>query len=314
MKKNNLIKFFLKLAVSAGFLIWLILITDWKEVLQLLYGINTGYLFLYLIMLLAGIFISSYKWKILAEYKGIKERFVVFFKYYLAGTFINNFFPSFVGGDAFKSYQVGKRSKLFKESASAVIVDRLTGLVGALLLALVFATINRSIFISNKSLSIVYLGVLIGFHLFIFYLILRRFSFWKKIGEKMPRKIANILSTLNSYGNSAILRKAIFYSALFSIIGVAFANYLLFLAFGAEISFGDFLSVIFLISIVASIPISVNNIGVKEWAYVTFFSIFGISSSLVVAVAILSRFIQMAVSFFAIPVYLNSKKTSNKSK
>jgi hypothetical protein len=70
------------------------------------------------------------------------------------------------------------------------------------------------------------------------------------------------------------------------------------------------MSVIFLISIISALPISINNIGLKEWAYITFFGIFGLSSGAVIAVSIISRFIQMAVSFTAMPIYLKSKKDS----
>ena len=72
-------------------------------------------------------------------------------------------------------------------------------------------------------------------------------------------------------------------------------------------NFLDYLSVIFLISIVASVPVSINNIGIKEWAYITFFAVFGIEASQVVSVAIISRFIQMLISFFALPIYLRRK-------
>jgi predicted SPOUT superfamily RNA methylase MTH1 len=47
---------------------------------------------------------------------------------------------------------------------------------------------------------------------------------------------------------------------------------------------------------------------VKEWAYVTFFGFFGVSAAVVITVAILSRFLQMLLSFFALPVYLRNKK------
>lgn len=104
------------------------------------------------------------------------------------------------------------------------------------------------------------------------------------------------------------MKKAILWGMAFDFVGIAFSNYILFLALGAEISILNYLSVIFLISIISSLPVSINNIGIKEWAYITFFGVFGLPSSTVVAVAIVGRIVQMLMSFFALPVYLRRTK------
>jgi len=102
--------------------------------------------------------------------------------------------------------------------------------------------------------------------------------------------------------------KSVMMGGIFSIVGMALANYVLLLAFGVHIGIINYLSVIFIITIVSSIPISINNIGLKEWAFVTFFGIFGVNSAAVTAVSIVSRFLQMFISFAALPMYLKTKK------
>jgi uncharacterized membrane protein YbhN (UPF0104 family) len=100
------------------------------------------------------------------------------------------------------------------------------------------------------------------------------------------------------------------YSFIFSLVGIGILNYVLFLALGINITILNFLSVVFLISIISALPISINNIGLKEWAYITFFGLFGVNPAAAVTVAIVSRTIQMVVSFFALPIYLKRKKSS----
>jgi hypothetical protein len=75
----------------------------------------------------------------------------------------------------------------------------------------------------------------------------------------------------------------------------------------------DYMSVIFLISIVSSIPISINNLGVKEWAYIFFFGLFGVELTLAVTVVILSRVVQMLMSFLAVPLYWQFRKNLDKA-
>ncbi|HAV11235.1 MAG TPA: hypothetical protein DCX32_01695 [Candidatus Moranbacteria bacterium] len=306
--KKKIIKFLIKSVVSLGFVAWLVASTNWSDVFQLIGKVNPRYVFLYVVLLVLGILVSSYKWKSLSVYKGVSAPLAVFFKYYLAGIFVNNFMPSFIGGDAFKAYSLGRPEGKYKESSSAVIVDRITGLVGALMLALVFATLNRSVFASSEILTAVYFSILSAFLAFVFYLFARKMRLWGMIKEKFPPKVGEYLSILNSYADAKILSLSLVYSVFFSLVGIALANYVLFMSFGVRMGVVDYLSVIFLISIVSSIPVSINNIGIKEWAYVTFFGIFGIPGATVVAVAILSRFIQMIVSFFALPVYLKGRK------
>jgi glycosyltransferase 2 family protein len=302
-------KLFLKIFVSLAFLFWVVFKVDWGEVLQDIRSIDIPYLVVYVLTVLLGMIISAYKWKVLANFKKIYLSFGDFFKYYLTGTFINNFMPSFVGGDTFKAYETGKRQGRYIEAASAVIMDRITGLFGATILALIFTILNIKHVIGNTTLIVVNLLILFSFALDILIPKVRKHPFWGRFKKYLPEKLVAFIIDLGTYnGNSKILKKSVYLSFLFSFVGVATANYILFLALGLQMNILDYLSVIFLISIVASVPVSINNIGIKEWAYITFFGVFGLEATQVVSVAIISRFIQMFISFFALPIYLRRNK------
>lgn len=307
MKKY--IKLFLKILVSLFFLFWVIFKVDWNEVILDIRFIDIGYLAAYILTVLLGMIISTYKWKVLSNFKEIYLSFGDFFKYYLAGTFINNFMPSFVGGDTFKVYETGKARGKYIEAASSVLMDRITGLFGATILALVFTLLNIKDVIESKTLIIVNLIILLSFAFDILISKIKKYLFWRHFKKYLPEKIISFVIDLGTYNdNSKILKKSVYLSFLFSFVGVALSNYILFLAMGVKIDMLDYLSVIFLISIVASVPVSINNIGIKEWAYITFFGVFGLEATQVVSVAIISRFIQMFISFFALPTYLRRSK------
>jgi len=309
MKLNKNLKFFIKLAISAGFLVWIVFRVNWSEVWHYLGEIKSWHLLVYVFIVIGGMVISAHKWKMLSDYKGIKLPFSDFFKYYLTGTFINNFMPSFIGGDTFRAYQVGKKGQRYMESASTVMIDRITGFVGATVLVIIFSLLNLKTILQNDLLVAIDLLVLLSLFIDIFLATARHFSFWEKMHNLLPKKISDLIRELDHYNhNSKIIFRAVGWSMLFALVGVAAANYVLFWSLGAKIGILNYLSVIFLISIVSAIPISINNIGIKEWAYVTFFGFFGVSASIVIAIAIISRFLQMILSFFALPVYLKSKE------
>jgi len=302
-------KLILKIAVSAIFLFWVIYEVDWLSVWKNIQSIKSAYLIFYVLAVLAGMIISAYKWKVLANYKEIKLNFGGFFKYYLAGTFINNFMPSFIGGDTFKAYKTGKPQGKYIESASAVMMDRITGLFGATILAMIFTLINIKNVIGNTTLIIVNGFVLFSFSIDIFIMKVRRKDFWSRFKKYFPKKIVAFIVDLGTYSSDReILKKTVLLAFAFDFVGIALANYILFVALGIKISLINYFSIIFLISIIASVPISINNIGIKEWAYITFFGAFGLTASSVVTVAIISRFVQMFISFFALPVYLGRNK------
>jgi hypothetical protein len=309
IKMKKYTKLIFKILVSAVFLFWIIFKVDWRNVVENVSNLNIFYLFFYIIVVVLGIAISSYKWKVLANFKGIQLSFLEFFKFYLTGTFINNFMPSFVGGDTFKAYETGKAQGKYIESASSVFMDRITGLFGATILALIFSLLNIIKVIDSKVLIIVNIIIFLSFLTDIFIAKVRKYTFWSRFGKYFPDKVVAFVADLGTYNNnSKIFRKTILLTFVFDFVGLALANYILFLAFGIQIGILDYLSVIFLISIVSSVPISINNIGIKEWAYITFFGVFGLSSSAVITVAITSRMIQMLISFFALPIYLRRSK------
>jgi hypothetical protein len=259
--------------------------------------------------LFVGYCISSYKWKLLAEFKGIHLPFKDFLKLYITGAFINNFMPSFVAGDAYKAYQIGKKDKQYVSATSTIIVDRFTGYIGATIWAVIFGIINFKVLLENRILLYIDLGLIIFVASDFFILIIKKIGFLRKIAKRIvPDKIIELLKDLESFnGGSKIVWKSVFYAMIFSMIGMAFLNYILFISLNIEINPIDYLTVIFITSIISALPISINNIGIKEWSFVTFFGFFGISTSAVVTVAIISRLLQMLVSFSALPIYLKER-------
>jgi len=304
--KNKTFKFIIKTLISLGFISYIVLKVDWQESWQYLRKIEIWQIAVYLAVIFSGLFISTKKWQKLCLFKGIKYPFLIFFKLYLTGAFINNFVPSTIGGDIFRAYQVGKKAKKYAEATAAVVMDRFTGLLALMLMSPIFFLLNFSrvsgvylLVISNLIIA----GSLVAFVIF---WKTRKTAWMRKILSFLPDKIINFLEELADFGSDLkIFGRAMIYSFLFNLIGVGLANLILFWSLGINIDLLDYFSVIFLISIVASIP---AGVGLKEWAYIAYFAPLGISILGAVMVAILNRFLQGLVNLAALPIYLKSKK------
>jgi len=83
---------------------------------------------------------------------------------------------------------------------------------------------------------------------------------------------------------------------------------MIFFALGEKVPIMPYLATVFLISLISSLPVSINNIGLKEWAYYTFFPLIGVRPEAALAVALLGRFIQILVSVAGAPFFLKEKK------
>lgn len=308
IKHKRKIKTLLKLAVSLVLVFLIIFKVNWGDVLENVLKIKIWHVLVYASIILIGIGISALKWKKLADLKGIQTTIKKLYIYYLTGTFINNFMPSFIGGDTYRAYKTGQDDNRYVESASVVLMDRITGFIGLMILILIFSLLNYKNVIHNQGILFVNLAVIAVFMADYAISITRNIPHWKKIEAIIPEFLKKIFSEVNAFRkNKQGLRDVLVLGVVFNFIGVGLANLAIFYFLDIHIALLDFFSVIFTISIISALPVSINNIGIKEWAYIYFFGFFGIESSLAVSVAILGRFLQMLISFLALPVYLKDK-------
>lgn len=261
---------------------------------------------LYVVLQLLGNLISVRKWQIIAEYKGLSFTIKEGFFTYLTGAFVNNFFPSTIGGDTYRGLWLAKRTGARAAALSTVVFDRFIGLWTIALLGLILSfTLWESI--STSLPLFLTLSALVGFllaDLVLTYVYCRPW-FQGFIARIPVQKLRRFLEEIVFYTKKEVWLRTSLWSALFIFVGVGLSNYALFHALGMNVAFVPFLAVIFLVAVVSSIPVSINNIGIKEWAYVAFFGIIGVSVETAVTAALLSRFIQMLLSFLALPQYLS---------
>ena len=286
----------------------LIFTVNWQEVFVYIKNADTVFIVLFVVFYLLGILVSARKWEILAKFMHFSQKYFFYVKTYLLGAFLNNFFPSFVGGDTYRAVALGRADARVKESSTTIVIDRITGLVAIIFLAPLFGFMNYTS-LQDSVMVLIFIGGLFAFFLFfIFGLVFFKKSFVQKMISYLPQFAQKYIDILATFRSRDIALSSFLCSILFSFVGIAICNYMLFLAIGIEVSVINYMSVIFLTSLIASIPISIGNIGTKEWAYIFLFGIFGIGGSALVTIVILSRVLQMLVSLFALPLYFSERE------
>ncbi|QQS61601.1 MAG: flippase-like domain-containing protein [Candidatus Moraniibacteriota bacterium] len=309
---NSFIKTVFKVSVAITLIFFLARMIDWRESWKIARSLDSLYLFLYMAFLILGIAISAKKWEILGKFCGYTFPFSSYFRWYLAGTFVNNFLPSVIGGDTFRAMALGKLHKSRAHAISGIIFDRYIGLVSLAILGIFFSLWNISLVVENPLWLFLFSGAVFGVVAQFLILPGKKWSLFPLIFRFLPKKITKIAESIEEFKDTRLTTISFLLGILFSFIGVGVANYILFTAVGISFSFIDFLSIIFFINIISAFPLSINNIGVKEWAYYIFFGYFGIAPEISVTVAIISRFLQMGLSLWAIPTVLTFRRERKK--
>ncbi len=295
----------LKVLISLSLVYWLFQKLDWSLVLDELVGIKIGYVVLFILLQLVAIGLSSKKWQVIASFQDIHFTVWEGFKTYLTGTFINNFLPSTIGGDIYRSLWLVDRGARKGRAFSTVIFDRFLGLIMTSSLALIggffvwrYLDLPAFLVLSYALVAslLIFFGLWIAFE---------RTAFVQSLVTRIPWvKLRNLFEESLRYNALDIWKTASLWTALFMFVGLGLSNYVLFLALGYTLPFFPFLGLVFLMALYVSFPISISNIGVKEWAYGVLFVLLGVSFETAVTVALLSRIFQTGISLLALPIYL----------
>jgi len=239
---------------------------------------------------------SAMKWFMLTKSQGLGASYWRIFAYYVIGQFYNQVLPTSVGGDVVRSYELGKYSGRQADSLASVFVERYTGVLMLLMLAVAALITQFSRFSVGFVIASLF-AFTIGLGLITWMLldqriyratrawITARISKTKLLFDKLDK----LLASVNSYRDHpkaiywAFINSFLFYAA--AVINV----YVTTLVFNIDVSLIDIAIATPIIMLIMNLPISIGNFGLMEGAYAGVFKLFGYDPLLGVSVALLMR-------------------------
>ncbi|NWG21499.1 MAG: flippase-like domain-containing protein [Chloroflexi bacterium] len=132
-------RFWLRLVqsgVSLSLIAWLLARVSWRDVLALMAQADVWLMVAACALYYLGVALSCVKWAIALRVESVNLPLLRLFRWYLIGAFVNNFFPTDVGGDLGRGFYAGRFSGRLGAVTRSIIVERLTGLVAMLVLAI----------------------------------------------------------------------------------------------------------------------------------------------------------------------------------
>jgi len=224
---------------------------------------------------LFSLVVSAYQWQSLLHSERIHFDLAKLINLYLVGMTFSHFLPTGMGGDVVKAFYVGRDSGNSAGSASAVVMSRVTGFFGMMLVAFPALIIWHTYFTRNIVLLFVLLSLGVGSMIAGAIVSARLLpglfkGKWAKRGLFASAiRIGDALSM--SVRRPRSLGVATLFGILFHV--VACLNYYSFaLALGIDVPLHFYFVAIPLVSLAAFLPISINGFGVRESAFVYVFS------------------------------------------
>ena len=253
---------------------------NFAKIRQLLSSLNLSVFTLAFLLFIVSIIFMAWRLKIALAAKVHHFSIGNLFSLTLIGYFFTNFMPTSVGGDLVKGYYISRRIKNKVSAYTSVFVDRLTGMFSLILIAGIALSIMRKD-IEHKfifwALGLLFLLCIV------FILLLINKKLLKKVGSslgflrllralKLDSLAQKAYTSVNTYRNH---KKKILQMLIFSIAAqfIAFsAVYILSNSLSVYIPFGKILLVMPIIAALCMLPLTLNGLGLREWAFVFFFS------------------------------------------
>jgi uncharacterized protein (TIRG00374 family) len=212
---------------------------------------------------------------------------------FAGGTFFSLFLPSTIGGDLMRSIDLASHTKKPKEVIATVLLDRLSGFIGLVILSLVTLTIgwkyvqDKSTLYSIATITCILIAVLaVLFNKFLY------------------SKINNLLRTPNAGKIRELIKglheevhifrsqgKVITYNLLVSILIQTISPLVFFiiaLSMGIKINIIYFFVFLPIIGAITLLPISLGGLGLRDASTIFFFAKAGLAKDMAFAMSLIN--------------------------
>ena len=133
--KKGYLSLIARIAVATAAILWLLHGQDWGKLAEVFHSLNLGYFGLSLIVYALAQVVISVRWWLLLRAQSIHIDVLAAIRLFFLGLFYSNVMPGSVGGDLVKAWYVTKHTEKRLEGVLSVFLDRVIGLIGLILMA-----------------------------------------------------------------------------------------------------------------------------------------------------------------------------------
>ncbi len=295
-----------KLTVTLGILTLLFFRINLSEVGKILLTSRYDYLLVALGIQLSLAIISAAKLHLLLRVYGLLYPVRVIYLLNLIASFYSLFLPGTLLGGVVKWYRLSRTAGSKAQVMSGMVMDQLSH--HAMILILGLLALGLAISQGIVTSRLVYAVILLLGATFLFLLVVlnkRVSEIVERVGRLalawdppglLIRAVENIWSALTAYQEHKSVLVKVFGLALVYEVLTFFVGYVVARSINLGIELLQLVWILALVTIVRSIPISIAGLGVREGAFVFFFSLVGFSMEQAISYSLLGFALTVVVS------------------
>ena len=240
---------------------------DLHSLLAALGNLTTDTIVILLLLAAALVYVSALKWSLFVTFFGGSVSVVYLFLLYLVGYFINLVVPSYIGGDAVRSWYAGKRAGQHQAFASTIL-ERYTGFVAMIFLAMIFVWIAPGV---TDEIKLVVITMALG--LVVLTMVSLSPRLIALVGRlpivgKLSGHLEKVQSGLHAAkGDCRLLTKAMALSFVYHSLTIANTLAAAYAVGWWEASAIELFVVVPVILLIGAIPITPGGLGLQEGAF-----------------------------------------------
>lgn len=279
VSRKKWIQFVVRAGITLLLFVFLLRSLSWATLFKMLAHMHPVALLMGLAVGMLCVVFSAYSWQSLLKGERMHLDLAKLINLYFIGMAFSHFLPTSMGGDAVKAFYVGREFDNAAGATSAVLLSRILGFVGMLLITIPILLIwsahfTHAVIAAFFLFSFIILAILVG--AMAFSACLPRLLIRYPQGKWRMHPIFTFMVEIGCTLGAAIRRPrslsiALLFAMLFWIS--SFLNYYGYAsALGMEVPFYGYVIAIAFSSLVAALPISINGFGVRESSFVYVFS------------------------------------------
>ena len=291
--------FAVKLAAGIALVVFLLWHYDLRSALELIRRERPLFFVATVALYVCGQAMSACRWRFLAALNGLPGPYSEYLAYYFIGMFTNVFVPGLIGGDTMRALYLGRQHRRIGPAFASVMADRGIGLLTLFWLAAVAALCTTGVRLPASVLRVTLLAGTLSLAAYIAAPLLAK---WVSISGRLNRLLAPIIPYLC---RPIALIPAIVLSAILQL-ALATCQYLLGVGLGLHIALTTFVLIVPITNVIASLPITINGLGMREAGYLVLLGMAGVSKDQAVALSILYFAASLAGGFTGVFAFVTT--------
>lgn len=307
-KTKDALSFWGRWVLSIGLLAWLFKMVNWPDTIAALRQADVRLLLWAFAIHVFLQFMVLLRWFIFMKALSFEAPIGQVCRYFFIGLFCNLFLPTSIGGDLVKAYGLSRGAGQKPKVYASVVLDRLSGFAGLVIIALVAYLIGGKIidapFVIVPIAILTLMSLAIGGALFN----KRIYNFFCSVFLKLPRFHKALMDmhadVLLMRGRKRTGYGCIAFSCLIQILS-AYMYYLMALAFHQQVHLVHFMIFTPIVAAVSFLP-SIGGLGFREGGWVYLLGKIGIDKGIAMSLSLIGFFYVVLVGFLGGILYASS--------